>query len=137
MYCGFRPEPEHGCYPNGPALSTQRAGPENDAHENEEAKNPNEAGHDERQIPGLVGLIGSQLLYVFPVLNTSDGDRKGSDAGERKSHVARCLRPHNGQRALLLKNLQKLVDGKPKADHGKGCSNPGHECAFGSHPGAV
>ena len=119
-------------------MSTQRTGPENHAHKNQEAKNRNNAGHDECQVPPeLVRLIGSQLLYVFPVLNAGDDDRKGSDAGERKSHVARCLRPHNGQRALLLKNLQKLVDGKPKADHGKGCSNPGHECAFGSHPGAV
>jgi hypothetical protein len=27
--------------------------------------------------------------------------------------------------------------GKPKADHGKSGSNPGHERAFGSQPGAV
>jgi hypothetical protein len=114
--------------------SIERAGPEKYAPEHQEAKERKEAGHNERQVPGPVGLNALQLADVFPMLNGGDDKRKGADADECKSRVARV---QYGHCALRLYRLQDLVDGKPEGDHGERRSNPSHEVAFGGEPRAV
>ena len=60
------------------AGSAERARPDNDADEQQGAQNRDQARHDEAEVPWLIRLIGSQVLDIAPVLNTSDDHHKGS-----------------------------------------------------------
>ena len=62
--------------------SAERTRADRDASEQQGAQNRDQAGHDEAQVPGLIGLVGSQVLDVAPMLNRSDDHDERPEAGE-------------------------------------------------------
>ena len=109
--------------------STEGPASVNHAREDQDAQQPDQDGHDGREVPEPERCVGTQFPDVLPVLNIGDRDGEGADADEQQ--------PQNSDGALLVQHLQELVDRNPKGDHGKRGSNPRHEAAFGRQPRAV
>jgi hypothetical protein len=66
---------------------------EQDAKESQKPNDTDDPSNDQSQAQGLVGLIGPQLLQVFPVLNARNNERKGTQTDQCQSQVPGALIP--------------------------------------------